>query len=329
MVPFDDLLPLVAGAFGIALVALTDTISNATSFAERRGEEVDGDKEMIGIGAANVAVGLFQGFPVSTSSSRTAVAEQSGSKSQVTGLVGAAVIAVMLLFLPGLFRDLPQPVLAAVVIAAAISLADIGAWRRLWHQRKTDFAISLAAFLGVVVLGVLPGIAVAIGISVANVFRRVWWPYQAELGKVPHLSGFHDVERETSAELLPGCTIFRFDGPLIFANSRIFRDRVRTLAERQGPGWIIIAAEPITDVDTTACDLLDDLCAALEAKGTRLCFAELKSVVRGKLDDYEMDPAIPADRFYPTVKKAVADYRDTTGKDWQPRPAEAAATEQK
>ena len=323
-VELADLPLLAVGAFGIALVALTDTISNATSFAERRGEEVDGDKEMIGIGAANVAAGLFQGFPVSTSSSRTAVAEQSGAKTQLTGLVGAAVILLMLVALPALFADLPQPALGAVVIAASISLADIPAVRRLYRQRRTDFVLTMAAFLGVVLFGVLPGIAIAIGMSVANVFRRVWRPHQATLGKVPHMAGLHDTESYPSAEVLPGCTVFRFDAPLIFANARTFRDRVRSLAEAQGsPGWIIIAAEPITDVDTTACDMLDDLSAALEAKGTLLVFAELKDPVMAKLEQYELQPDIPRDRFYPTIKKAVEAYRDQTGLDWVPRDAEA------
>lgn len=321
-VALSDMLMLAVGAFGIALVALTDTISNATSFAERRGEEVDGDKEMIGIGSANIAAGLFQGFPVSTSSSRTAVAEQSGAKTQLTGLVGAGVITVMLLALPSLFADLPQPALGAVVIAASISLADIPAWRKLYRQRRTDFILSMAAFLGVVLFGVLPGIAIAIAMSVANVFRRVWWPHQATLGKVAHMAGLHDTELHPSAEVLPGCTVFRFDAPLIFANARTFRDRVRSLAEEQGsPGWIIIAAEPITDIDTTACDMLDDLVAALDAKGTTLVFAELKDPVLAKLEQYDLQPDIPRDRFYPTVKKAVEAYQERTGHDWVPRDA--------
>ena len=319
VVSASDFLLLAAGAVGIALVALTDTISTATSFAERRGEEVNGDKEMIGIGAANIAAGFFQGFPVSTSSSRTAVAEQSGGKSQVTGLVGAAVIFLMLVAVPGLFKDLPQPALGAVVIAASLSLADIPATRKLWRQRKTDFTLSLIALLGVMFVGVLPGIALAVAMSVGNVFRRAWWPHQAILGRVPDLPGLHDTESYPDAALLPGCTILRFDAPLIFANSRSFRDRVRELARTQGtPGWVIVAAEPITDVDTTACDMLDDLAAELEATGTRLVFAEMKDPVRAKLRAYVLDPPIPEDRFFPTIKQAVKAYREAHDVDWVP-----------
>ncbi len=320
-VAVSDLLPILGGALGIALVALTDTISTATSFAARRGEEVDGDKEMIGIGASNIAAGLFQGFPVSTSGSRTAVADQAGGKTQLTGLVGAAVIAIMLVAVPGLFATLPQPTLGAVVVVAAFSLADIPATRRLWSQRRTDFVLSMTAFLGVVLLGVLPGIALAVMMSVANVFRRAWRPYQAQLGKVPGLRGLHDVSRFPVVSLLPSAAILRFDAPLIFANAGTFRDRVRALAkDLPAGGWVIIAAEPITDVDTTACDMLDDLVAELDQRGRRLVLAEMKDPVRGKLADYGLDPDIPEDRFFPTLSEAVKACRETTGQDWQTQP---------
>ncbi|MGV1037990.1 MAG: SulP family inorganic anion transporter, partial [Candidatus Nanopelagicales bacterium] len=313
IVQWSDMGLLVAGALGIALVALTDTISTATSFAERRGEEVDGDKEMIGIGASNLAAGLFQGFPVSTSGSRTAVAEQAGGKSQVTGLTGALVIAAMLLALPSLFADLPQPVLGAVVIAAAMSLADIPATRRLYQQRRTDFALSMVAFLGVVLLGVLPGIVIAIALSVANVFRRVWRPHQAQLGRVDGLPGYHDTEIYSDAQLLSHGVLFRFDAPLIFANTGTFRDAIRGIAAvAVAPSWIIVAAEPMTDVDTTGCDMLDDLAIALDLAGHRLVFAEMKDPVRAKLKQYGMDQALPDDRFYPTIESAVEACQEAT-----------------
>ena len=189
----SDIPILIGGALGIALVSLADTIATSSAFAGRSGEEVDGNQEMIGIGAANVAAGLFQGFPVSTSGSRTAVAEQVGAKSQVTGLVGAAGDRRDAAAVPGLLRDLPQPTLAAVVIAASLSLADVPGTIRLWNQRQSEFALSIAAFLGVALLGVLPGIAVAVALSVINVFRRSWWPYQTQLGRVEGIPGYHDV----------------------------------------------------------------------------------------------------------------------------------------
>ena len=213
---------------------------------------------MIGIGAANLAAGLFQGFPVSTSGSRTAVAERSGAKTQLTGVTGAALIILMIVLVPGLFRNLPQPALAAVVITASLSLADIPATVRLWRQRKVEFVLSIAAFLGVALLGVLPGIAIAVGLSILNVFRRAWWPYDTELGRVEGLEGYHDVHSYPGAQHLPGLVIYRFDGPLFFANAKTFRDEVRRLARADPPPvWILIAAEPMTDVDTTASDVLE------------------------------------------------------------------------
>src|SRR5438034_6175287 len=202
-----DLGPLFAGALGIALVSLADTISTSSVFAARTGQEVDGNGEMIGIGAANLLAGLFQGFPVSTSGSRTAVAERSGARTQLTGVTGAVLITLMIVLVPGLFRNLPNPALAAVVITAALSLTDIPGTVRLWRQRRAEFLLTIAAFLGVALLGVLPGIAIAVGLSILNVFRRAWWPYDTVLGRVEGLAGYHDVHSYPSAQQLPGLVI--------------------------------------------------------------------------------------------------------------------------
>jgi high affinity sulfate transporter 1 len=304
--PVSDLPLLVAGALGIALVALTDTISTASAFAARTGQDVDGNGEMVGIGAANVAAGFFQGFPVSTSGSRTAVAEQAGAKTQLTGVVGAAVIVLMLVLVPGLLRSLPNPTLAAVVIAASLSLADIPGTVRLWHQRRVEFMLSVTAFLGVALLGVLQGIAVAVGLSILNVFRRAWRPYQTTLGRVEGMPGYHDRHLHPDAEALPGLVIFRFDAPLFFANARTFRDQIRRLAAADPrPRWIVIAAEPITDVDTTAADMLADLDEELNAAGVSLVFAELKDPVRQKLERYELIGPLNPDHFFPTLDAAL------------------------
>jgi high affinity sulfate transporter 1 len=315
--PISDLPLLVAGALGIVLVALTDTISTASAFAARTGQEVDGNGEMIGIGAANVAAGFFQGFPVSTSGSRTAVAEQAGAKTQLTGLVGAALIVLMLVLVPGLLKNLPNPTLAAVVIAASLSLADIPATVRLGRQRRVELLLSIAAFLGVALLGVLQGIAVAVALSILNVFRRAWWPHQTTLGRVPGMPGHHDRELHPDAEELPGLVIYRFDAPLFFANARTFRDQVRRLAAAEPrPQWILIAAEPITDVDTTAADMLADLDQDLNAAGTSLVFAELKDPVRARLERYELIGPLDPDHFFPTLDAALAKFREQTGADW-------------
>jgi high affinity sulfate transporter 1 len=318
LVPWGDLPPLFIGALAIAVVALADTMSTASAFAARRGERVRGNQEMIGIGAANIAAGLFQGFPVSTSGSRTAVAEQAGSRSQVTGVVGAVVITVVLLFANALMQYVPQPTLGAIVIAAAFSLTDIPGMRRLWRQRRTEFLLCVVALLGVALLGVLPGILVAVGLSILNVFRRTWWPYQAVLGRVDGIAGLHDTRMHPEAEVLAGLVVFRFDAPLIFANARTFDETIRSLAEDHGElSWIVVAAEPVTDVDTTAADMLQDLDTWLDGRGVLLVFAELKDPVRLKIERYELTRAIGPERFYPTVEAAVSAYRGLTDETWR------------
>src|SRR5271154_937973 len=312
-----DLGLLFAGALGIALVSLADTISTASAFAARTGQEVRGNGEMIGIGAANLAAGLFQGFPVSTSGSRTAVAERSGAKTQLTGVTGAVLIILMIVLVPGLFRNLPQPALAAVVITASLSLADIPATSRLWRQRKAEFLLSITAFLGVALLGVLPGIAIAVGLSILNVFRRAWWPYDTVLGRMDGLEGYHDIHSYPDARRLPGLVIYRFDAPLFFANAKTFRDEVRRLARADpAPIWIVIAAEPVTDVDTTASDVLEDLDETLNAQGISLVFAELKDPVRQKIERYGLTRTIDPRHFFPTIESAIAAFRDEPGARW-------------
>jgi high affinity sulfate transporter 1 len=315
---WSDVPPLFVGALAIAVVALADTMSTASSFASRHGERVRGNQEMIGIGAANIGAGLFQGFPVSTSGSRTAVADQAGSRSQVTGVVGAVVITLVLVLFPSLMQYVPQPTLGAIVIAAALSLADIRGTRRLWQQQRVECVLSIVALLGVALLGVLPGILIAVALSILNVFRRVWWPHQAELGRVEGIDGLHDTARYPDAELLPGLVVYRFDAPLIFANSRIFGDEIRAIAEnRPGLKWIVIAAEPVTDVDTTASDMLQALDIWLNERGISLIFAELKDPVREKIERYELTRTIDPDHFFPTIDAAVERYVDLSDAAWK------------
>jgi MFS superfamily sulfate permease-like transporter len=245
------------------------------------------------------------------------VAERSGAKTQLTGVTGAVLIIVMIVLLPGLFRNLPQPALAAVVITASLSLADIPGTVRLWRQRKAEFLLSITAFLGVALLGVLPGIAVAVALSILNVFRRAWRPHDTELGRSEELEGYHDVHLHPATQHLPGLVIYRFDAPLFFANAKTFRDEVRRLARSEPkPTWIVIAAEPVTDVDTTASDVLEDLDEALNADGISLVFAELKDPVRDKIERYGLTRTIDPRHFFPTIESAVAAFRQETGAEW-------------
>lgn len=318
IVGLDEIAMCFGGAFGIALVALTDTISVSTAFSRLDGERVDGTREMIGIGTANIATGFFQGFPVCSSSSRTAVSRAVGSKTQLTGIVGAMTILLMLIATPWLLKDLPQSVLAAVVIAASISLADIPGTIRLYQQRPVEFWLAMIAFVGVILFGVLGGIAVAVGLSILNVFRRAWYPYMTVLGRVPELAGYHDMTRYPTAEYLPGVVIFRFDAPLFFANARTFREQVDDLAETEPPPkWIVIASEPITDVDTTASDMIAELDADLAAQGIALVFAEMKDPVRSKLERYGLARTIEDQHFFPTLTAAIKAFRTEHHVDWE------------
>lgn len=317
-VRWSDIPPLFVGALAIALVALADTMSTASSFTARRGERVRGNQEMVGIGAANIAAGFFQGFPVSASGSRTAVADQAGSRSQVTGVVAATVITLLLIVAPSLVEYVPQPTLGAIVIAAALSLTNLAGTRRLWQQRRTEFGLSLIALLGVALLGVLPGIVIAVALSILNVFRRVWWPHQAELGRVEGIAGLHDTASYPAAELLPGLVVYRFDAPLIFANARTFGDELRAMAEEQPDlKWIVIAAAPVTDVDTTASDMLQELDTWLNERGVSLVFAEMKDPVRTKIERYELTRTINPAHFFPTLDAAVTEFVRETGAPWR------------
>ncbi len=235
LVSLSDLPILIATAFGISLVAIGDTISTSAGFASRQGLEVDANQELGGIGAANVLVGFFQGFPISTSGSRTAVAEQSGAKTQLTGVVSAAVVLVMLLFLPGLVRNLPQAALAAILIVAAISLLDLVELRRFFAVSRSEFVLALVCALGVIFIGVLQGIVVAVLLSILQLFLKAWRPAWALLGQEQESPGFHDLKHNPTAQAVPGILIIRWNAPLMFANASVFRDLVRDLLAKSAP----------------------------------------------------------------------------------------------
>ena len=317
----SDVGPLFVAAIGITLVSLTDTIATATSFAARRGEEVDADQEMIGIGAANVAAGLFQGFSISTSGSRTAVAEQSGAKSQLTGVVGAGLVVVLLLFLNSLLADLPQTALAAVVITAALSLMDLGALRRYWRVRKSAFVLSLVATAGVMFVGVLQGIVIAIVLSILMFFQRSWWPRGAVLGQVDGMAGWHDVTGQPGARQLPGIVVFRWESPLFFANAAAFRRQLRQLARDHQPSWIVLQCEAVTDIDVTAAGMLEDLDRELNDRGVHLAFAEMRHRLQDLTLRYGLFDTLDRDHFYPTLDEALAaiEVMNRTGSLDEPR----------
>ncbi len=313
-----DLAPLVLGAVGIAFVAFADTSVLSRSYATRLHHRVDQDRELIALGAVNAASGMFQGFPLSSSSSRTPVAEAAGAKTQLTGLVGAAGIAVLLVAAPGLLGDLPVAALAAIVVAAVVGLIDVGWLRRTYRVRRSEFILAAASLAGVVVLGVLWGVAVAVALSLLNFVRRAWRPNDAVLGRVDGLKGYHDITRHPTARQVPGLLIFRFDSPLFFANAEVFRARVLDLVDRAGRPIrrVVIAAEPMTDVDMTAAEVLRDLHADLRERGVELGFAEMKDPVRERLERYGLMDVLGREHFHPTVGTAVHDHVGEHRVDW-------------
>ena len=296
---------LTLAALGIVLVSLADTIATSTSFASRRGDEVDPNQEMIGVGASNIAAGFFQGFAISVSGSRTAVATQAGAKTQVTGLVGAGVVAALLLFFPSLFKNLPSAALAAVVIAAALSLTDLRALRTYVRVRPTAFALSLTATLGVVFFGVLQGILIAVALSIFLFFRRSWWPAGEVLGYDESLQGWHDLRRHPEATPAPGIVVYRWEAPLFFANAGRFRQSVRRFVLREQPRWIVLDCGAITDIDVTAADIIKDLDLELNAKGVHIAFVDLRTRLQDLVLRYGLLETLDRGHFYPSITHAL------------------------
>jgi high affinity sulfate transporter 1 len=322
VVDLADLGQLVVAALGIAVVSFADTSVLSRTWAGRSGYRVDPNRELVGLGLANLAAGFFHGFPISSSASRTPVAESAGSKTQLTGVVGALAILVLLVAAPGLTRNLPSAALAAVVTSAALNIFDLGALRFFLKVRKSDFVLSMVAFFGVAALGVIPGIAVAVGVSVLDVVRRAWRPHDAILGRARGVKGYHDIERYPDARQVPGLILFRWDAPLFFANADTFRERILDAVDsaKTPTLWVVVAAEPITDVDTTAAEMMKELDAELKARGAELAFAELKDPVKDRLNRYGLGPQIGDDCFFPTLGVAVKEFlarNEVEWRDWE------------
>ncbi len=316
-VAWADAQRLALAALGVALVAFADTAALSTTFAAKLGDDVDQNQEIVALGAANVAAGLFSGFPMSASSSRTTVADAVGTKSQLTGVVGAVSIVLLLVFGNDLLADLPSATLAAIVIVASLTLFDVAEMRWLWRVRRSEFVLSLGALLGVTLVGVLEGVLIAVVLSLGNFVRRAWRPHDATLGRVAGRKGYHDTTRHPHAQTPDGLVIFRFDAPLFFANAQHFERRVAgLLRSHDRVRWLVVAAEPMTDIDTTAAESLDRLLGELDARQVRLVFAELKGPVKDRLRRYGLYERLGDERFYPTLGTAVAAYVTATGVEW-------------
>jgi high affinity sulfate transporter 1 len=325
-ITMDDIVPVILGGAAIAMVSFADTSVLSRTYAARLRTPVDPNQEMIGLGAANLAAGFFQGFPISSSSSRTPVAEAAGASTQLTGVVGALAVAALLVFAPNLLQHLPSAALAAVVIASAIGLIEINDLIRIYRIQRWEFWLSMVCFAGVAVFGAIPGIGIAVVLAVIEFLWDGWRPHSAILGRAEGVKGYHDITRYPDARQVPGLIMFRWDAPLFFANAELFRERVLQAVENAATPtrWFVIAAEPVTSVDVTANDSLEDLVQALKDSGIELRFAELKDPVKDKLKRFGLYAHLGEGAFFPTLGAAVNHYLDTHDvewMDWKDRPA--------
>ena len=322
-IAYSDIVPVLIGGAAIALVSFADTSVLSRAYAARLGEHVDPNQEMVGLGAANLAAGFFQGFPISSSSSRTPVAETAGARTQLTSVVGALAIALLLLIAPNLLQHLPTAALAAVVIAAAIGLLEITDLKRIYRIQRWEFWLSIVCFVGVAVLGVIPGIGLAIVIAVIEFLWDGWRPHSAVLGRAEGVKGYHDITRYPDARQIPGLVLFRWDAPLFFANAEFFKERVlEAVTNSPAPvRWLVVAAEPVTSVDVTAGDTIAELDKTLHEMGIEFCFAELKDPVKDKLKRFGLFAQLGENYFFPTVGAAVSRYleinSDVHWEDWE------------
>jgi MFS superfamily sulfate permease-like transporter len=252
------------------------------------------------------------------------VAEAAGAKTQLTGVVGAIAIALLLLFAPNLLRYLPGPALAAVVIASAIGLIEVSDLRRIYRIQRWEFWLSMLCFAGVAVFGAIPGIVMAIVVAVIEFLWDGWRPHSAVLGRAEGVKGYHDVTRYPNARRIPGLVLFRWDAPLFFANGELFNDRVMSaVAGSPTPvRVVVVAAEPVTSVDVTAADSVAELDDALHARGIDLWFAEMKDPVKDKLKRFGLFNRLGEDAFFPTIGEAVSRYlarHQVAWEDWEDR----------
>ena len=313
---------LCTGAVAIALVSITDMSVLSRIYALRGGYYVDENQELVALGIANLTTGLFQGFPVSSSASRTPVAEAAGAKSQITGVVAALCIGLLLVFAPKLMMYVPNAALGAVVISACSSIVEFSEVRRLFRLRRSEFYLSMACFLGVVSVGVIQGIFIAVGMALLVFIWHAWRPYCAVLGRVDGMKGYHDITRHPEARQIPGLVLFRWDAPLFFANSEFFREKALkaisgspTVTKR-----IVVAAEPVTDIDITAADVLAELEEELHRAGIEFCFAVMKGPVKDRLKRYGLFTKLGTENFFPTIGQAVDNYvtiHQVTWRDWE------------
>lgn len=316
----SDLGLLVLPALGVLLVGYTDFILTARAFATRESGRVDANQELFALGGANFATGLLGGFPVSSSGSRTALAMTAGARTQVYSLVAMVWTLAVILFLGPLLARFPTVVLGAIVLFAATKLVDVPGFLRLWQFRKTEFVLAVVALAGVLVLGILNGVLVAVALSVAEMLQRVARPHDAVMGFVPGLAGMHDVDDHAGARTVPGLVVYRYDSPLFFANAEDFRDNaLQAVDGSEDPvAWLLLNMEANVEVDITAMYALDGLRTDLASRGVVLALTRVKNDLRIPLAAFGLVDSIGEERIFPTLPVAVAAY-----KEWREAPPPA------
>nr|WP_233130228.1 sulfate permease [Synechococcus sp. 1G10] len=307
---------LLSAAVGIALVGYSDNVLTARAFAARGGYRIDADQELLALGAVNLGNGLMQGFPVSSSGSRTAIGESLGSRSQLFSLVAFVVVLLVLLVLRPLLALFPKAALGAIVIYAALRLIDIPEFRRLRRFKLSEFRLALVTFAGVLLTDILVGVALSVALSVIDLFARLVSPNDAVLGDVPHLDGLHDVTDWEGASTIPGLVLYRYDAPLCFANAEDFRRRALLAidAETVAVDWFVLNAEAIVEIDITAADVLQELQQELAGRHIVFAMARVKQDLYLQLARAGVAERIGAEHFYPTLPTAIAAFQNQASK---------------
>lgn len=303
-----ELQPLLAGALGVALVGYSDTVLTGRAFAHRSGERLDANRELLALAAVNMGSALFHGFPVSSSNTRTALADAAGCRSQRYALVAAAITLLVLLGLRPILSLFPRPVLAAIVVYAALRLIDPGAFLRLWRFRPSECLLALGTLAGVLLTGLLTGVALAVGLSVVALFGRLARPHSAVMGEVPGLAGFHDVADWEGGRTIAGLVLFRYDAPLCFANAEDFRRRALAALAMSEPAaeWLVLNAEAIVEIDSTAAEMLLRLHQELAERGVRLALTRVKRELFAQLVAAGVVERVGEEHLYPTIPTALA-----------------------
>jgi SulP family sulfate permease len=309
-----DLGALILPAFGVALVGYTDTVLTGRAFATKHHERIDADAELLALGTANLTSGVLHGFPVSSSGSRTAVADAAGAKSQIYSVVVLLTVVLTLLVAGPLLSTFPKAALGALVIYAALRLVDLAEFKRIGRFRRSELILALATCVGVVALDVLYGVLVAVALSVLDLFRRVARPHDGILGIAPGVPGMHDVDDYPEARPVPGLVVYRYDSPLFFANAENFRRRALAAVD-DAPGsvhWLLLNAEANVEIDITAIDALDALREELADRGIVLALARVKQDLRDDLSAAGFVDRLGQNRIFFTLPTAVAAFEQDT-----------------